>query len=243
MEEGLLTDYKNWTILKTMGKNEMEYSIVVLAAGYSHRFGGDKRLASIQGEPMLLRTLQSVMAAVSSLEDTEIQVVIRARDPVIANGLSKMPVQVLHAPVWPVGIGASLASCVEQLQRQGANPKAVLVCLGDMPFVEPETMITLLQSVREDRICVPVCAGTRGYPIAIGRRYLTALSRLRRTGVEKVLRIYSDAVFDVEVPDLAINCDINRPDDFHAAVRQDLFGKIFASRDTASGEPLPSPLE
>ncbi|WP_158681698.1 nucleotidyltransferase family protein [Microbulbifer pacificus] len=221
----------------------MEYAIVVLAAGYSHRFGSDKRLASIQGEPMLLRTLQTAMAAASSLEDTRIQVVIRARDPVIANGLSKMPVQVLHAPVWPVGIGASLASCVEQLQRQGSNPKAILVCLGDMPFVEQETLVTLLRSVQEDRICVPVCAGTRGYPIAVGRRYLTALSRLRRTGVEKVLRIYSDAVHDVEVPDPAINCDINRPDDFHAAVRQDLFGKIFASRDTAPGVSQPSPLE
>ncbi|WP_160153992.1 NTP transferase domain-containing protein [Microbulbifer sp. ALW1] len=221
----------------------MEYSIVILAAGYSHRFGSDKRLASIQGEPMLLRTLQTALEAASSLEDTQVQVVLRARDPVIGNGLSKFPVQVLHAPVWPVGIGASLASSVEQMQRQGANPKAVLVCLGDMPFVEPETLVTLLQSAEEDRICVPVCAGTRGYPIAIGRRFLSALSRLRRTGVEKVLRIYSDAVIDVEVADPAINCDINRPDDFHAAVRQDLFGKIFASPDTVPGEPLPSPLE
>lgn len=221
----------------------MEYSIVVLAAGYSHRFGGDKRLASIHGEPMLLRTLQVAEEAAASMEDTQVQVVLRARDPVFANGMAKRAVQVLHAPVWPVGIGASLASCVEQIQRMGANPKAVLVCLADMPFVEAETLVTLLQASKEDRICVPVCAGTRGYPIAIGRRYLSALARLRRTGVEKVLRIYSDAVHDVEVADPAINCDINRPDDFHAAMRQDLFGKIFASPDTVPDEQLPSPLE
>ncbi|WP_226705123.1 NTP transferase domain-containing protein [Microbulbifer elongatus] len=221
----------------------MEYSIVVLAAGYSHRFGSDKRLASIQGEPMLLRTLQTALEAASALEDTEIQVVLRARDPVIANGLKKMPVQVLHAPVWPVGIGTSLAFAVETLQRSGANPKAVLVCMGDMPFVEPETLVSILQAAREDRIHVPVCAGTRGYPIAIGRKYLSALSRLRNTGMEKVLRIFADAVVDIEVSDPAINCDINRPDDFHAAVRQDLFGKIFASPDKVAGEPLPSPLE
>lgn len=221
----------------------MEYSIVVLAAGYSHRFGSDKRLASIQGEPMLLRTLQTAMEAASALEDTEIQVVLRARDPVIANGLKKMPVQVLHAPVWPVSMGASLAFAVENLQRTGANPKAVLVCMGDMPFVEPETLVSILQAAREDRIHVPVCAGTRGYPIAIGRKYLSALSRLRNTGMEKVLRIFADAVVDIEVSDPAINCDINRPDDFHAAVRQDLFGKIFASPDKVAGEPLPSPLE
>ena len=218
----------------------MEYSVAVLAAGYSHRFGSDKRLASIHGEPMLLRTLQTAMEAAGEFEDAAIQVVLRARDPVIANGLKKLPVQVLHAPVWPVGIGASLAHVVEQLQRTGANPKAVLVCLGDMPFVEPETLTALLQAAREDRICVPVCAGTRGYPIAIGRKYLSALARLRNTGMEKVLRIFADAVVDVDVADPAINCDINRPDDFHAAMRQDLFGKIFASRDTATDVPLPS---
>ncbi|WP_299599237.1 nucleotidyltransferase family protein [uncultured Microbulbifer sp.] len=221
----------------------MEYSIVVLAAGYSHRFGGDKRLASIQGEPMLLRSLETALEASSSLEDADVQVVLRARDPVIANGLRKMPLQVLHAPVWPVSIGASLAFAVENLQRTGANPKAVLVCMGDMPFVEPETLVAILNASREDRIHVPVCAGTRGYPIAIGRKYLSALSRLRNTGMEKVLRIFADAVVDVEVSDPAINCDINRPDDFHAAVRQDLFGKIFASPDKAAGELLPSPLE
>ncbi|WGL17499.1 nucleotidyltransferase family protein [Microbulbifer bruguierae] len=220
----------------------MEYSIVVLAAGYSHRFGSDKRLASIHGEPMLLRTVQAAMAAASTLQDTQVQVVLRARDPVISSELARMPVQVLHAPVWPVGIGTSLASSVEQLQRQGANPKAVLVCLGDMPFVEPESLVKVLQSSEEDRICVPVCAGTRGYPIAIGRRFLSALSRLRSTGVEKVLRIYADAVQDVELSDPAINCDINRPDDFHAAMRQDLFGNSFASPDTVPGERLPSSL-
>ncbi|MCQ3831140.1 nucleotidyltransferase family protein [Microbulbifer elongatus] len=218
----------------------MEYSVAVLAAGYSHRFGSDKRLASIHGEPMLLRTLQTVMEAVSAFDDATIQVILRARDPVIANGLRKLPVQVLHAPVWPVGIGASLAHIVEQLQRAGANPKAVLVCLGDMPFVEPDTLIRLLHSASEDRICVPVCAGTRGYPIAIGRKYLSALARMRNTGMEKVLRIFADGVVDVEVADPAINCDINRPDDFHAAMRPDLFGKIFASRDTATDVPLPS---
>ncbi|QKX17699.1 NTP transferase domain-containing protein [Microbulbifer sp. YPW1] len=221
----------------------MEYSIVVLAAGYSHRFGSDKRLASIQGEPMLLRTLQTALDAASALEDTSVQVVLRARDAVIANGLKKLPVQVLHAPVWPVGIGASLAFAVENLQRTGANPRAILVCMGDMPFVEADTLVNILDSAREDRICVPVCAGTRGYPIAIGRKYLSALSRLRNTGMEKVLRIFADAVVDVEVSDPAINCDINRPDDFHAAVRQDLFGKIFASPGTESGELLPLTLE
>ncbi|MBB5213198.1 nucleotidyltransferase family protein [Microbulbifer hydrolyticus] len=221
----------------------MEYSLVVLAAGYSHRFGSDKRLASIQGEPMLLRTLQTVLEASAEVRDSAVQVILRARDPVMANGLKKMPVQVLHAPVWPVSMGASLAFAVESLQRAGANPKTVLVCMGDMPFVEPETLVAILRAAREDRIHVPVCAGTRGYPIAIGRKYLSALSRLRNTSMEKVLRIFDDAVVDVEVNDPAINCDINRPDDFHAAVRQDLFGKIFASPDKVEGELLPSPTE
>ncbi|WP_295802933.1 nucleotidyltransferase family protein [uncultured Microbulbifer sp.] len=221
----------------------MEYSIVVLAAGYSHRFGSDKRLASIHGQPMLMATLQNLLAAVEGEEDVGVQVVLRASDPLVGQQLAKLPVQVLHAPVWPVSIGTSLSSAVEQLTRQGCVPKGVMVCLGDMPFVEPETIRTLLRAADEDRICVPVCAGTRGYPIVIGRRFLSALARLRRNGLEKVLRLYDEAVQDVEVHDPAINCDINRPEDYHAVARQDLFGKIFASPDTLQDVPQPSASE
>ncbi|WP_226667173.1 NTP transferase domain-containing protein [Microbulbifer aggregans] len=221
----------------------MEYSIIVLAAGYSHRFGSDKRLANINGEPMLIKTLQNILAAVGDQDNIAIQVVIRASDPILGQHLAKLPVQVLHAPVWPVSIGTSLSSAVEQLSRQGCIPKAMLVCLGDMPFVEPETIRTLIAEADENSICVPVCAGTRGYPIAIGRRFHSALSRLRRNGLEKVLRLYYESVRDVEVHDPAINCDINRPDDYYAVVRQDLCGKIFAAPDTAQGAPLPSAQE
>lgn len=221
----------------------MEYSIVVLGAGYSHRFGSDKRLAPINGEPMLVKTLQNVLAAIGSEDDVGVQVVLRASDPLFSQQLARFPVQVMHAPVWPVSIGTSLSSAVAQLSRQGCIPKAVMVCLGDMPFVEPETIRAMLHAADEDSICVPVCAGTRGYPIVIGRRFLSALARLRRNGLEKILRLYHDAVRDVEVTDPAINCDINRPDDYHAAARQDLFGKICASPDTAEDARLPSALE
>ncbi|MFV8783310.1 nucleotidyltransferase family protein [Microbulbifer sp. SA54] len=221
----------------------MEYSIIVLAAGYSHRFGSDKRLANLNGEPMLIKTLQNILSAVGERDDVGIQVVIRASDPIVSPQLAKLPVQVLNAPVWPVSIGASLSSAVEQLTRQGVIPKTMLVCLGDMPFVEPDTIRTLLAESDENSICVPVCAGTRGYPIAIGRRFLSALSRLRRSGLEKVLRLYYDAVRDVEVQDPAINCDINRPDDYYAVVRQDLYGKISAVPDITEDVPLPSATE
>ena len=221
----------------------MEYSIVVLAAGYSHRFGSDKRLANVHGEPMLLQTVQNALRAASAVPETRVQVVLRARDPLVAPLLANLPVEVVHAPVWPVGISASLVAAVERFSRLGANPRAVLVCLGDMPFVEPGTLQAMLESAAEDRISVPVCAGTRGYPIAIGRRYFSALARLRRASVEKVLRLYCDCVQDIPVADPAINCDINRPEDFHEAMRQDLFGKIFAAPDIASGTLLASPSE
>ncbi|WP_288128913.1 nucleotidyltransferase family protein [Microbulbifer sp.] len=221
----------------------MEYAIVVLAAGYSHRFGSDKRLANIKGEPMLVQTVQHALAAAESIPETRVQVVLRARDPIISPLFAHLPVQLVHAPVWPVGISASLVAAVERFRRQGANPRAVLVCLGDMPFVEPQTLQKLLENAAEDRILVPVCAGTRGYPIVIGRRYFSALARLRRATVEKVLRLYCDCVQDIEVADPAINCDINRPQDFHEAARQDLFGKTFAVPDTVPGALLASPSE
>ncbi len=226
----------------------METATLVLAAGYSRRFGSDKRLACVDGEPMLLRTLQWVYAAMDNLPGGEIQIVLRARDSLVASMVSRLrgntALHWLYAPVWPVGLGVSIAAGLDALlQRSGTcPPRAVALCLGDMPFVQPQTLRHLLAVARPDTICVPTWSGQRGHPVVFGRAFFPELLALKgRSGAARVLRDRPQAIVEVPVDDPGITQDIDRPEDFHAAVHGDRADTACAALHTAADVPPASP--
>jgi molybdenum cofactor cytidylyltransferase len=203
----------------------MSYAAIVVAAGFSHRFGSDKRLARINGEPMLLAALRGVHAALADFPGAEMQVVIRARDSVVAPMLApifaRSPARLVRAPLWPVGMGVSIAAGLDSLLRGGINPDALAVCLGDMPFIQPDTIRRLLENSQAETICIPVHAGERGHPVVFGRRYFPELLALQGgrgfAGAKKIIHRHPQAVREIPVEDPAITVDIDTPADFHSA--------------------------
>lgn len=196
----------------------MQYAAIVAAAGFSRRFGGDKRLAPIDGEPMLLASLRQVQAALVKFADAELVVVVRARDTLVAPMLASLPLRTVRAPAWPVGLGVSIAAGLESLLHRGCNPDALAVCLGDMPFVESGTLRRLLEHSGPERIVIPVCGGRRGHPVIFGRHYFPELLGLRGgDGAKAVIRRHVLAVEAVPVQDPGVVRDIDTAEDFYWA--------------------------
>ena len=218
----------------------MQVAVLVLAAGFSRRFGSDKRLAAVAGEPMLLATVRNVSLALQEFPGGRLQVILRARDPLMAALLARdahiAGAHLAHASVWPVGMGVSIAEGMSALLGDGCDPDAVAVCLGDTPYIAPRTIAQLLRAGRPDSICVPVCYGQRGHPVVFGRDFFPDLLALRGPrGAAKLLRNFASAVREVAVDDPAITLDIDRPADFHAAVHRGPADKTRGTPRTVAG--------
>ncbi|SHG11492.1 molybdenum cofactor cytidylyltransferase [Microbulbifer donghaiensis] len=221
----------------------MQYSAILLAAGFSRRFGSDKRLANVNGDPMLLASVRNLQSAIAGMSSVDLQIVVRAQDSIVtsmlANIVKKHPDSLLQAPAWPVGLGVSIAAGVNALLARGCRPDAVAICLADMPFVKPDTLRRLMYGVRPNSICVPLYEGRRGHPIVFGKKFFPELTKLRgRRGTEKILRAHSDSIRELVVDDPGVILDFDRPEDFFLTAQPDLIGRIYAARGTKGDVPV-----
>jgi molybdenum cofactor cytidylyltransferase len=111
---------------------------VLLAAGTSSRYGDrNKLLATVDGEPVVAR---AAAALVEAGLDPVIAVTGHDRERVAA----ALPdgAATVHNPAYEDGQASSVRTGVAALRARTAVDAAV-VALGDMPFVDPETVRTL----------------------------------------------------------------------------------------------------
>ncbi len=218
----------------------MQYAVLLLAAGFSRRFGSDKRLASLNGEPMLLASLRNLQTAIAGISRVDLQVVVRAEDPAVASILAdidrRYPESLLPAPAWPVGLGVSIAAGMKALLQRGCRPDAVAICLADMPFIEPQTFKRLMFASRPKNICVPVFGEQRGHPVVFGKQFFPELLKLRGSrGAEKILRAHPDAVREFSVDDPGVILDIDRSEDLRSVLQLGPVGKNYIIPDRVAG--------
>jgi molybdenum cofactor cytidylyltransferase len=141
---------------------------VVPGAGRSERFGGMKLVADVDGEPLLDRTLRSLL-------DGGIDRVV----VVLAPGASFPTVPLLcdHRVTIAVNPDPSrgmFSSIQAGLEAAAGDPIAVLP--ADMPFVRPRTVAALLDAcARLDAAVVPMHEGHRGHPLILPARLRDAL--------------------------------------------------------------------
>lgn len=204
---------------------------LVLAAGYSRRFGGGKLSAVLDsGNTVLQQTLQRIGAA------TE-HILVVTRQELIDDGL--LDTGICHAsPIRPgsssatspqgpalrvavcedahLGMGHTLAFGVSQLlSLQGEEAwDGCLVCLGDMPFISPITYQQLLAELQVDNIVVPEARGRSANPVGFGRDFFPDLSRITGDGGgRELIRRSTSQVVRIPVSDTAVLQDVDTPED------------------------------
>jgi molybdenum cofactor cytidylyltransferase len=93
--------------------------------------------------------------------------------------------------------------------RHSLPADAWLVALGDMPFVEPQTIRALCDSLAAGAaIATPLMQGRRGNPVGFGSLHLPALLALQGDqGARGIIK--SNPVTEVEVDDPGIFRDID----------------------------------
>ena len=194
-----------------MTDSSASIAALVLAAGSSRRMGAcNKLLLEVGGQPMVRRVVQSLHAAGLSA----VHVVTGHEAPRVREVLSGELVVFTHNEHHRHGMGTSLARGAESLPD---NCEAVMVCLGDMPFIESHTIALLLQEfARRPRpaIVAPQYRGRLGHPVLFSRGYFGALMELEGDrGARPIIEDAGGAFFVVDVDDGAVLDDIDKEDD------------------------------
>ncbi|MEE4664182.1 nucleotidyltransferase family protein [Pseudomonas alliivorans] len=144
---------------------------LLLAAGRSRRFDGDKRLATLPcGRTLLRASIENALRVFN-----EVWVVLREEDDTELLGVP-LEVNVVRSPQADLGMGHSLASGIAALMPSSAD--AVAVLLADMPWIQPATLQSLASMANPRRIALPGHDGQRGHPVIIGRDFWPLLLNL-----------------------------------------------------------------
>lgn len=178
---------------------------ILLAAGRSQRFGGDKRFAPIAGRPMALHTALRWKEAMGQ----GLLVVLRADDVELAALLAAQDIAYTHCPDASQGMGHSLAHGV----RCRARASGWVVGLADMPQLRPSTVLCVARALGPGRIVVPTCDGVRGHPVGFDAVFGPALMALKGDqGARALLLAHPQALHPIEQPDPGMLIDVDRPD-------------------------------
>ena len=174
---------------------------IVLAAGFSSRFGSSKLLAHLSnGKSIFQQTVERIAEAFPErFVITRPEMVAALQE--LAKGTSILSFE--HADQ---GMGATLAFAAQQI----GDWDGCLVCLGDMPFIETSTYRRIADNITADSIVTPTFNSKIGNPAAFGKNFFTDLGALTGdTGGRKLTSIYPQAVRELQVSDPGILQDID----------------------------------
>ncbi len=187
---------------------------ILLAAGAGSRFGGDKLLAPLHGKPLVLHALDALRPAV-----TEVIAVVRPGSERLAAVLMQAGARVVVCDQAAGGMGHSLA-CGARLAPADSN---LLIALGDMPAIKPDTITRLIAALDADAsIVVPRHHGRRGHPVGFAARFVPRLRELTQDrGARSILQNNADAVLEIPVDDAGVVTDVDTVTDLeHVSERQ-----------------------
>ena len=193
----------------TVGK---DIHAVLLAAGRSERMGrNNKLLLNADGIPLVRRSAINILNSnVASMT-----VVTGFDENKIVNALSGLNVNFVKNINFREGLSSSLKAGLANITP---TPSAVIICLADMPKIQPEHINQLIENfdpLKGWEICIPTNNGKRGNPVLIGSRFFPYIFETSGDfGAKQVMKQHSDKIVEVEIGTSDIHFDIDTQDEY-----------------------------
>jgi CTP:molybdopterin cytidylyltransferase MocA len=136
-------------------------SAILLAAGESNRMGQPKQLMPFGQSTIVERTIDNLLNSAVS----ETIVALGYRDEEIRRTIAGKPVKLVINPDYQQGMSASIIAGLKQIDKKA---RAVLIALGDQPFVDSQTISSLVEAfIANNRgIIIPVYQGKEEIPLS-----------------------------------------------------------------------------
>ena len=183
---------------------------VVLAAGRSSRMGGaNKLLSEVAGQTLIGRTLDGVLAS-----QARPVVVVLGHDAAKTRAtIGDRPVAIVENSAYASGMASSLKAGLMALP---VDIDGALICLADMPRVDPavlDRLIAAFNPLEGRAICVPVWEGKRGNPVLWAKSFFPEMGSLAGdVGARHLIGQYAELVAEVPMPDDSVLLDIDTPE-------------------------------
>jgi molybdenum cofactor cytidylyltransferase len=171
----------------------------------------DKLLLPVEGEPMIRRVVSIALAAGLA----PVVVVTPSPSGAVGKALEGLPVQLAENQNTKLGLSSSLRRGLDEVPDRA---RGLVVLLGDMPLVSPDTVRALISAL--DRAggqspCVPVRGGLWGNPVLWPAAFIPELRALEGDrGARVLLELHPDRVCEVPVDDEGVHRDVDTPADF-----------------------------
>ena len=168
----------------------------------------------IKGKSML----QSVLDVFRKANVDRVVVVLGANERRVRKTVKFDREKIIVNRSYAKGLSSSLRLGVA---KAGPEAEAVIVALGDQPFVSPSTIVKLIEGYRNSHalVVIPVHRGTRGNPVLLDRRLFQEVGKIRGdVGAKSIFE--SRDIFTLEVPvrDKGVTIDIDTPKDYESAL-------------------------
>ncbi len=188
-----------------MKEREIQYAVLVLAAGESRRYGSAKQLALIEGEPMIRHVLCNVI----DLDLYHTVVVIGAHADRIQPIIADIPLDVVVNSEWASGISASVRSGISFVQNNLPQVIGIVIVLGDQWQIKVDHVRALIANAKAnpELIVATNYAGEPGVPVYFPRKEWPILSSLQGDeGAKQILQSRNDIVL-IDLPEAKIDLD------------------------------------
>lgn len=187
---------------------------VILAAGASTRMKQPKQLLPFAGQPLLLRTVDALLAA----PVWPVVVVLGAHAEKIRPLLARYPVLVAENPAWAEGMASSLRTGIAVLQQFSRSLDGALITLCDQPAFSADIARQLIDAFPRSAggIVAARYHDRHGAPALFSRDHFPALAALTgEAGARTLINAVPEKVVAIDLPQLGI--DLDTPEDYAAA--------------------------
>jgi molybdenum cofactor cytidylyltransferase len=194
-------------------------SAILLAAGSSKRMGKLKQLLPLDGKPVIMHCLDTIIES----GITDIVVVLNPAGKEIEEALRHLPLTI----VFNNDPSSEMAESVRiGLQSVHDDSSGILICLSDYPLITTDTLKILIawHEKEPDKIIIPVYRNKRGHPNLFPKHCVDGISQgfTLREIVHKDNRI----IQLVEVHDEGVLYDMDTEEDYKMIIQRVLGKKM-----------------
>ena len=185
---------------------------ILLAAGASTRFGGNKLLCALDdGKTIIERSALNLATVIPDLI-----IIYDAHNQALTQHLKTLHYTLINNPQAALGLGASIACGVKATKHSDAW----LIALGDMPLIKPQSISKINQAlVTGDKIVAPFYRGQRGHPVGFSRDYYSQLSSLDTdTGARDIIKDNQNDLTAIEIDDPGTCFDVDHRSDLKSTL-------------------------